>query len=483
MKKITLAIILTISAVSTIYAGSFESLITEGDKYFTAGDYGQAEKIFSRAIETDPLNPKGWWYRGDAYFFMKLYDKAEKDLTRSIELDPANDRVWRQRGNCYYNRGMYSDAEKDYSKAIELNPGNSEYWLFRGDCYKNLNMKEKAISDYAKAESLGNTDARGLRVALAGSADETQKPATIIIDPFTGAIARLNILTIKSLEIVPKEGIGYITGNDFPLDYPVVIKLNNPGNFTQDSEGKVYPGAGFGIYDSAGTELGKADDLYSSSTAGFPAAYMDTLSMTISLSEPLEKGKTYTLKVWFFDKKGAGRIDIVMKMRVAHEASRSSSIRTTRSKLGSGIITSAVNASVESITIADGNSVAAWNELVPGKSYSLVFNGVKDFKAASYISYFVDENGQPLNEQSGKLSGEGTITCPVSTAGLTKKSYYLYVRIDGKEKGTVYCIVIPVRVDGQVMTCIGSFRFIVSIGKPFRINAASGYLNTHDRKF
>lgn len=446
MKKIILIIILAFPGLSSLYADSFESLITEGDKYFSAGDYAQAEKYFSRAIEADPRNPKGWWYRGDAFFYMKMYDKAEKDLTRSIELDPANDRVWRQRGNCYYNRGMYTVAEKDYTKAIELNPGNSEYWLFRGDCYKKLNMKDKAIADYAKAESLGNSEARSLRLELAGQPDETQKLNTIIIDPFTGAIARLNVLTVKSLEIAPKEGGGYITGNDFPLDYPVVIRLNNPGNFSQDIEGNVFLGAGFGIYDSAGRELGKVDDLYAGSDTGYPAAYLTSLSMTIALSTPLEKGKTYTLRVWFFDKKGTGRVDITMKMRVADEPLTSSGINNTRSTLGSGIVTSAVKGSVQSVAIMDGASAAAFNGLISGKSYSLVFGGVKDFRAATYTAYFIDENGQPLNEQSGKLSGEGTITCPVSTAGLAKNSYYLYMRIEGKEKGTAYCIVIPVSV-------------------------------------
>ena len=444
MKKIIFIIILAFSAASAVHAESFESLITEGDKFFSAGDYAQAEKIFSRAIEFDPRNPKGWWYRGDAFFFMKMYDRAEKDLTRSIELDPANDRVWRQRGNCYYNRGMYNEAEKDYTKAIELNPGNSEYWLYRGDCYKNLNMKEKAISDYAKAESLGNSEARTLRLKLAGSPDDNLSPVTIIIDPFTGAVAHLNVLTIKALEIIPKEGVGYITGNNFPLGYPVVIKLDTPGNFIPDSEGKIYFGAGFGVYDSTGAELGKADDIYSNATAGFPAAYISSLSMTVSLSEPLEKNKTYTLKVWFFDKKGTGRIDITMKMRVADKPSVSSGILKTRSKLGSGIITSAVKGSVESVTIMEGDSAADFSGLMPGKKYSVVFRGVKDFRAASFNSFFIDENGQAFNEQSVVLPGEGTITLPVSTVGLAKKSYYLYIRIDGKEAGTVYCIVIPV---------------------------------------
>lgn len=446
MKKILIVLILLLSAAPAIHAESFESLITEGDRYFSAGDYAQAEKYFSRAIEADPANPKGWWYRGDAYFYMKIYDRAEKDLTRSIELDPSNDRVWRQRGNCYYNRGMYSEAEKDYARAIELNPGNSEYWLFRGDCYKKMNMKDKAIADYAKAESLGNSEARDLRHELSGSAGDKRKLDNIIIDPFTGATARLNGLTIKSLEIFPKEGVSYITGNDFPLEYPVVIKLNSPGNFTQDGEGKVYLGAGFGIYDSTGKELGKADDLYSGSNEGFPAAYMTSLSMTISLSTPLEKGKTYTLKVWFFDKKGTGRVDIMMKMRVADEPSTSSSVFKTRSTLGNDVISSAVKASAESLSIMDANTPVSLDGLTADRNYSLVLKGIKDLKATSYTSYFVDENGQHLNEQSGGLPGEGTITCPVSTAGLSKNSYYLYVRIEGKEKGTVFCIVIPVRV-------------------------------------
>lgn len=447
MKKIILIIILALSAVSAVYAENFESLITEGDRYFTAGDYKQAEKYFSRAIEIDPRNPKGWWYRGDAYFNMKMYDRAEKDLTKSIELDPSNDRVWRQRGNCYYNRGMYIEAEKDYTKAIELNPGNSEYWLFRGDCYKNLKMKDKAIADYTRAESLGSSEARTLRLSLAVPEDKSGKLNTVIIDPFTGAVVHLNGLTIKNLEIVPKNGSGYITGNDFPLDYPVVIKLNNPGNFTQDSEGKVYFGAGFGIYDSDGKELGKVDDLYSAAGTGFPAAYMTSLSMTISLSAPLEKGKTYTLKVWFFDKKGNGRVDITMKMRVADEPSTGSSILNTKSTLGTGIVSSAVKGSVESVTVMDGNTAVPLNELKTGRSYSIVFKGAKGISAASYKCFFADENGIPLNEQSGKISRDGTITCPASTAGLSKKSYLLYVRIEGKEKGTVFCVVIPVKIN------------------------------------
>ncbi len=53
MKKIIFIIILAFSAASAVHAESFESLITEGDKFFSAGDYAQAEKFFP--VQLSPI--------------------------------------------------------------------------------------------------------------------------------------------------------------------------------------------------------------------------------------------------------------------------------------------------------------------------------------------------------------------------------------------------------------------------------------------
>jgi tetratricopeptide (TPR) repeat protein len=448
MKKILcLSVLFIITSASAVFADTFESLIDEGDKLFYAGKYIEAEQYFSKAIDAAPGNAKGYWYRGDALFYIKKYSEAEKDYTKSIKIDPSNFKVFKRRGSCYYNRNMFREALSDYSQAIILNPADGELRLYRGDCYRQLKENNNALSDYKKADSLGNKDAGKYINILTLEAHNTLFASlkNIRIDPFTGTVIKAGGLTFESIEIVPKKENAYITGNDIPLNFPFSIKIGKPGNFNKDKAGDVFLSAGFGVYDNSGKELAAIEDMYKDNNQGLPSEFLTSLSMTINLTGPLEPGTDGLLKIWFIDKRGNGRIDVLMPFHVAKEASLSNSILSTESVLGTGVSTKAVYASAEGISIFKKENPVSFDSLASGQSYVLKVSGFKKSEAVSYSTEFIGEDGLSIKKQTGKVNPSETITCNLSTEGLDKKNYYLRVRIDGKNK-SCYCIVIPVSI-------------------------------------
>ena len=446
MKRILITLAVFLITFSPVYAGDFDSLMKQGNDFYNAGDYKQAEDYYTQAIQASPDKAKAYWYRGDCYFKRKMYVEAEKDLTRSIELDGTNPDVYMQRGNTFYNRNIFPEALKDYTRAIDLDQQKGIYWLYRGDCYRKMGMKDKAVEDYTEAERIGNKDAT---VYLAELKSEPAKSSNISnnvrIEPFTGAVFRSTGITFTDVEIAPEKENAYFTGNNVPLRYPLVVKMQKPGGLVKDKDGNVFLGAGFGVYETDGKELGKADDIYKDST-GLPGMYLSSLSMTVQFSKPMADGKEYILKLWFFDKKGTGRIDISMPIRISATPSTSKSISTGDSMLGPGIMTSAVNASVEAVTLVEKDLPVSFDALSPDSMYTLVLKGMKNCDADSYTAAFIEESGVSIKAGEGKLLPSANLPCVISTKGLGKKQYYLRVRVEGKTGGSIYCIVIPVTV-------------------------------------
>ena len=68
--------------------GEFDQLMDKGWDKWDQGNYKEAIKLCSEAIDFEPDDPEGYYCRGSALSEIGKSRSAYKDLTKAIELDP-----------------------------------------------------------------------------------------------------------------------------------------------------------------------------------------------------------------------------------------------------------------------------------------------------------------------------------------------------------------------------------------------------------
>ncbi len=99
----------------------FEEL---GEKAYDFGQFEEAIKYFTKAIEIDPLNANYYHRRGAAIDSLGQYSEAINDYDQAIYLDQDNSDFYNSRGVAKTNLKFFSGAIKDLNKAIKLDPSN-----------------------------------------------------------------------------------------------------------------------------------------------------------------------------------------------------------------------------------------------------------------------------------------------------------------------------------------------------------------------
>jgi tetratricopeptide (TPR) repeat protein len=93
-----------------------------GSAYLQAGDYEDAVKDFTNAIDNDPNFADAYYSRGRALGRIGKHEQAIADFTKTIALNPGNANVFADRGVAYGSLGQHESAIKDFTQAITLNP-------------------------------------------------------------------------------------------------------------------------------------------------------------------------------------------------------------------------------------------------------------------------------------------------------------------------------------------------------------------------
>ena len=75
------------------------------------------------------------------------YDEAIRNYTKAIEIESEFANAYSARGSAYSRKGEYDRAITDYNRAIELDQNFAEAYLMRGIVYDRKKEHEKAVSD------------------------------------------------------------------------------------------------------------------------------------------------------------------------------------------------------------------------------------------------------------------------------------------------------------------------------------------------
>lgn len=155
--KITILLSVAILAVSAGYSQTAEEFIAEGKSKAQNENYMKSIVDFSHAIELDPKNGEGYFYRGIAKRSLEDYRGAIVDFTKAIQLMPKENLGYKL---AYYFRASskkdlkdYKGAIIDYSTLIKIEP-EATYYHERASCKVELEEYGSAIADCTAAIEL-----------------------------------------------------------------------------------------------------------------------------------------------------------------------------------------------------------------------------------------------------------------------------------------------------------------------------------------
>lgn len=112
-------------------------LVQNADALSKQGNYDEAIKEYTAAIELDPSLTAAYVGRGQVYNLQDKSLMALSDYSTAIELDPNNTAAYYGRGWAQLADSAWDGAVSDFSKTLELDPAQARAYNGRGWGYVN----------------------------------------------------------------------------------------------------------------------------------------------------------------------------------------------------------------------------------------------------------------------------------------------------------------------------------------------------------
>lgn len=126
-----------------------------GNAYTQIGNFEDAVKDFTEAINSDPQFADAYYSRGRVLGRLGKHEQAIDDFTKAISLNPENANAYADRGAAYGFLGQHALAISDFSQAIHLNPDLANAYYNRAIAYFSEKKCMEARKDVRKAQDLG----------------------------------------------------------------------------------------------------------------------------------------------------------------------------------------------------------------------------------------------------------------------------------------------------------------------------------------
>src|SRR2546426_11432745 len=143
--------------------------------------FDEAAAEFTKAIQANPKDPRGYANRGTAYRqaaraavaagdqegASTRYQSALADFSKYVELAPKDASAYLERAATEIELKQYDAAVTDLNKALELKPDDINANKFRGFAELGLSQWDKAVADFTaviqkKPDDLQNYDRHAL---------------------------------------------------------------------------------------------------------------------------------------------------------------------------------------------------------------------------------------------------------------------------------------------------------------------------------
>ena len=119
--------------------------------YDFTGNYTEAIRYFTAAMELDPNYSEYYNSRGNLYFKLERLPDALNDYQRAVELSAPYPEVWANIGQSYRRLGDWTAAVAAYSKALDLQPQQFSILVARAQVLEMLEQQDAALADYSAA--------------------------------------------------------------------------------------------------------------------------------------------------------------------------------------------------------------------------------------------------------------------------------------------------------------------------------------------
>jgi len=153
-----LALIFISSSVSTSLASDVDKLINVEIDRVIKGDYVKGRQNLFSILEKYRLSNYGHWvvYNGIGISFQKekKYQEAITYYTKAIEADPRQAKGYNNRGFCHRKLKQYREAIADHEKALKLAPNKAFMWDQYAIALYSAGEKDKARQAFEKALAL-----------------------------------------------------------------------------------------------------------------------------------------------------------------------------------------------------------------------------------------------------------------------------------------------------------------------------------------
>eukprot|EP00088_Acartia_fossae_P023267 TRINITY_DN2432_c0_g1_i1.p1 TRINITY_DN2432_c0_g1~~TRINITY_DN2432_c0_g1_i1.p1 ORF type:complete len:503 (-),score=178.02 TRINITY_DN2432_c0_g1_i1:1243-2751(-) len=124
----------------------------EGNTAFKAGQLDNALKLYSEALEIDPLNrttnSKLYFNRATVQSKLANLDQSIEDCTKAIELDTNYVKAYLRRAKSYMDTEQYEEAVRDYEHVFKTDKSNREYRQLLQNA--KLELRKSKRKDYYK---------------------------------------------------------------------------------------------------------------------------------------------------------------------------------------------------------------------------------------------------------------------------------------------------------------------------------------------
>ncbi len=113
---------LFVLSIAPAFAGDNKAseFYRQGIEHNKKGEFPEAIRLYSKAIELKPDSASLFFVRGRAYLENKEYDKAIGDLGRAISLKPAYAEAYNVRGIAHMAKSEKQQGVNDFKKACSL---------------------------------------------------------------------------------------------------------------------------------------------------------------------------------------------------------------------------------------------------------------------------------------------------------------------------------------------------------------------------
>jgi tetratricopeptide (TPR) repeat protein len=122
-----------------------------GLAYICLGDFDDAVRDFSAALDLDKTNTAYYNNRGFVFGLQDRYEDALNDYALALSADPENDVAHNNYGHALLQLGRYEEALESLNTALDINPTYTFALTNRGDVYEALGELDLAIADYTRA--------------------------------------------------------------------------------------------------------------------------------------------------------------------------------------------------------------------------------------------------------------------------------------------------------------------------------------------